>query len=331
MMKGYCENCRDIVEFSVKEEAKSKNIKGKEINYSAKVAFCAECGEEIFVSEIRDENLKMLDGAYREHENLIQLSEIESILEKYNISKRPLSKLLNWGEGTLSRYLDGDIPSKQYSETLKLIARDSKEMAKILEENKMNITEHSYKVCKEALNRIESEVLSSDNKIDSVTKYLILNCVEITPLAVQKLLYYVQGFYKVFHGDYLFKDDCEAWVHGPVYKNIYNRFKNFGFNPIEDNNPQLKDIKLTETEIEVINCVIRNFGCYSGMVLEEMTHLETPWRVNRKGLGDHEGSNRIIEKELINKYFSEIKSKYQMLNLSDMKDYSLDLFKKLYN
>ena len=329
-MMGFCENCRDIVEFSVREEAKIKNIKGKEIAYKAKVAFCNECGEEILVGKIRDDNLKMLDIAYREHEKLIQVSELECILEKYNIGKRPLSMLLNWGEGTLTRYLDGDIPTKQYSDTLKLLLGDSRHMAKILEENKDKITERAYKLCKNAIEKVETEMLSSDDKIDSVVKYFIIKCVEITPLALQKLLYFAQGFYKAFDGEYLFENDCEAWVHGPVYRNVYDKYKNHGYNP-EENISEYVDFELSEMEIEILDSIIMNFGCYSGKVLEKMTHIETPWRITRRGLGDREGSNRIIKKDLISEYFSEIKSKYNMLNFSDIKDYSTDLFNKLYN
>lgn len=330
MMK-LCEKCRDIVEFSVREEAITKVIKGKEITYKAKVAFCNECGEEIFVGEIRDQNLKMLDIAYREHEQLIQVSEIDSILEKYNIGKRPLSILLNWGEGTLTRYLDGDVPTKQYSEKLRLLLEDSGYMFNILEENKDKITERAYKLCKEAIEKIETEMLNGDGKIDSVVKYFIINCVEITPLALQKLLYFAQGFYKAFNYEYLFDNDCEAWVHGPVYRNVYDKYKNRGFNPIEDNISEYDDFELTETEKEILDSIIVNFGCFSGKILEKMTHVETPWRITRRGLGDYESSNRIIEKELISEYFSEIKSKYNMLNFSDIKDYSSDLFIKLYN
>ncbi|MDA8228515.1 type II toxin-antitoxin system antitoxin SocA domain-containing protein [Desulfosporosinus lacus] len=327
----FCENCRDIVEFSVREEAITKVIKGKEITYKAKVAFCNECGEEIFVGEIRDLNLKMLDIAYREHEQLIQVFEIESILEKYNIGKRPLSTLLNWGEGTLTRYLDGDVPTKQYSEKLRLLLEDSGYMIKILEENKDKITERAYKLCKEAIEKIETEMLRGDGKIDSVVKYFIINCVEITPLALQKLLYFAQGFYKAFNYEYLFANDCEAWVHGPVFRNVYDKYKNRGYNPIEDNVSEYDDFEISETEKEILDSIIVNFGCFSGKILEKMTHIETPWRITRRGLAEDEGSNRIIKKELISEYFSEIKSKYNMLNFSDIKDYSSDLFVKLYN
>ena len=79
-----------------------------------KTAYCDLCENEIFISDIRDYNLKMLDKAYREEEGLISQEEIDLILTKYDVGKRPLSLLLGWGEGTVTRYLDGDIPTKQY-------------------------------------------------------------------------------------------------------------------------------------------------------------------------------------------------------------------------
>jgi len=278
----------------------------------------------------------MLDNAFREQEKLISVSDIESILKKYNIGKRPLSLLLGWGEGTVTRYLNGNIPTKQYSDTFKRILVDANYMAQILEQNKNQITAHAYNLCKQALEKIDHEAaqkifkLENESKIDSVVKYLLIHCAEITPLALQKLLYYAQAFYKVFNGEYLFKDDCEAWVHGPVYRNIYYKYKDHGYNPIEKNITEYGCIELTEPEGEILDSIITNFGCYSGKVLERMTHIEIPWRSTRKGLGVHEGSDRIIDKELLADYFSEIKSKYNMLNISDIKDYSMDLFRKLY-
>lgn len=330
-MNGFCETCRDTVSITIKEKINIKNIRGKDISYNAQIAYCDECNEEIFVSEIRDNNLKALDTAFRDHENLINISEIESILERYNIGKRPLSLLLNWGELTLTRYLDGDIPTKQYSDTLKRILTDTKYMVEILETGKENISDRAYKLCKESIEKIRTNTINGSEKVDSAVKYFILRCVDITPLALQKLLYYTQGFYKAFNGVYLFENDCEAWIHGPVYKNVYDKYKTHGFNPIEEDARDYENFELSEIEIEMLDSIVMNFGCYSGKVLEKMTHLETPWRDARKGLGENEPSNIIIKKEAIAGYFTEIKAKYNMLNYSDIKDYSVDLFKKLYN
>lgn len=333
-MTGFCEKCRDVVAYSTKEITKSKNIKGKEVIYVGKEAYCTECGNEIFVAEVRDYNLQKLDTAFRTQENLIAVSEIESILAKYDIGKRPLSLLLGWGEGTVTRYLNGDIPTKQYSDTLKRILGDSRFMREIIEQNKESLTEIAYNRSKRALEKVESEnhppsYFQSAEKIDSVAKYFLVNCVEITPLAMQKLLYYAQGFYKVFSGEYLFNDDCEAWVHGPVYRSIYNKYKNYGYNPIEEKAAEYGKVELTNEEQELLEIIMTNFGCYSGKILEKMAHMEAPWRETRKGLSDSEESNRIIKKDLIANYFTGIKSKYHMLNISDVRDYSQDLFRKI--
>lgn len=132
------------------------------------------------------------------------------------------------------------------------------------------------------------------------------NCSDITPLALQKLLYYAQGFYKVFTDEYLFYNNCEAWVHGPVYRSVYYKYKNYGYNPIDEKNYDYNDVKLTKIEEEI------------------------PWSSTRLGLRDDENSDRIIKKDLIKQYFEDIKEKYKMLNISDIRDYSTALFNKIY-
>ena len=49
-------------------------------------------------------------------------------------------------------------------------------------------------------------LLGHDNKdkIDFVIEYLLNQCEDITPLALQKALYYVQGFYYAFYNKFLF-------------------------------------------------------------------------------------------------------------------------------
>ena len=332
-MLGFCEKCRDMVEYYIEEKEMTKNIKGKEIKYKGKITYCYECKSEIFVAEIRDYNLMKLDEAFRKEEGLITVSEMELILKRYDIGKRPLSLLLGWGELTLTRYLDGDIPTKQYSDTLMEILKNPYHMKELLEKNKDRIKDIAYRKSSEAIANIKTDNLfnvDSMNKIDHIVKYLLVNSSDITPLALQKLLYYSQSFFKIFTGEFLFSNDCEAWVHGPVYKNVYHRYKDYGCAPIFTESDEQEDINLTRLEREILDNVLKNFGCYSGKILEEMTHVELPWAKTRIGLDDKENSNRIIEKDLIVEYFSGVKDKYNMLKVSDIKDYSMDLFEKIY-
>lgn len=64
-MKAFCEDCRDYIDYQIKEIERSKEIKGKYINFKEKIAYCSKCGGEIFVSELRDENLAVMNSAYR--------------------------------------------------------------------------------------------------------------------------------------------------------------------------------------------------------------------------------------------------------------------------
>ncbi|SMP57043.1 type II toxin-antitoxin system antitoxin SocA domain-containing protein [Anoxynatronum buryatiense] len=331
-MKGYCENCRDMVDYSIKTVNKEKTIKGKTIRYVGKEAYCEECKEEILVAEIRDYNLMQLDAAYREAEDLIKVTDVESILERYGIGKRPLSLLLGWGEGTLTRYVDGDTPSKPYSDILNRILVDKTYYRDLLEQNRERISEVAYRKSMTATEKIpDPEVEGNEiSKLESAVKYILMETSEITPLALQKLLYFTQGFNKAFADTFMFEEDCEAWAHGPVYRDVYHKYRGYGYNPIEEGHLSYENINLTDDEKELLDHIVLYFGCYSGTILENMTHSEEPWRVARRGLVDGERSERVIEKQDIGAYFINVKEKYKMLNHTDIKDYTKDLFSKLY-
>lgn len=327
----FCDECRDFVGYNIEEEYKEVFVRGKNIKYKNKIAYCEDCKNEIYVGEINDYNIDSLHAAIRMTENLITIGEINNILEKYKIGKKPLSLLLGWAEVTIIRYLKGDLPSKEYSDLLKTILDDPREMSTILEKNKLNITDIAYRRCRAAIDEIlNNEIcvaMLNDNTIDLIAKYLIIKCEEITPLALQKLLYYCQGFYKAFKGENLFINDCEAWIHGPVYRGIHYKYKDFGYRSIaiEDNEIEL----LNQPEIDIIDSVIKYFGCYSGKILENMTHYEEPWKQSRLGLDDSQNSDKIIEKKLIEGYFTHIIEEYEIESPEEISKYSFDLFKNV--
>lgn len=159
MKKGFCEKCNDLVEYEIKEREETIEIKGKEYKYKRLLGYCKKCGEEISSNEINDENLERIDKVYRNEENIITTEEINSILSKYKIGKKPLSKLLGWGEITLIRYLKGDVPSKVYSAQLYNILNNEDYMSRLIEENKELITEKAYNNVKNAIKGINEQTL----------------------------------------------------------------------------------------------------------------------------------------------------------------------------
>lgn len=331
MDKGFCEKCNSLVEYEIKEINDSIKIKGKEYIYKRLIGYCKNCGEEISSNEINDENLNRIDKVYRNEEHIITTEEINKILNKYKIGKKPLSKLLGWGEVTLTRYLNGDIPSKVYSEQLYKVLNDNEYMDILIEKNKHLITERAYNNIKNVISKLNEIKIENclQTEIEIIAEYIIAIGKEITPLALQKILYYAQGFYKAFFGKFLFEDDCQAWVHGPVYVNIYEKYKEFkSANIFIDVDYDIEDI-IEDEKREILDAVIKYFGYYNGKALEKMSHFETPWINARKGLLPIENSNNIISKNDIKEYFEKVKNKYDMLNILDIKKYSDDQFKRV--
>ena len=323
MSKVFCEECRKFVEYDVFEELVTVTLKNTEIRYKEKYAKCKECGCDIFVEELNDLNLRAVNDKYREINDIMSLAKVIEIPEMYNIGKRPLSLLLGWGEQTYTRYCDDYIPLPQYSDLLKKIYNNPYEYLLILEKNKDKISNITYKRSKKAT----EELLYKDSiLIDDVSNY-ILKSTEITPLALQKALYYVQGFYAAFFGGFMFKENCEAWVHGPVYRGLYNKYSKFEYRNIET--LEKSNAKFTDEQKTIIDSVIEHFCCYSGKVLENFTHKEKPWQKAREGLNDLEPSNNEIEKLEIMKYFKEVKEKYKIVKPCDISLYSERMFELL--
>lgn len=324
MKKVLCGFCMELVDYDIKEKPAIKTIRDKDYYYNELITFCKECHKEINVSEILDKNIERIDEAYRKEENIISIDDINKILDKYDIGKKPLSSLLGWGETTIIRYLDGDMPSKTYSNVLKDLLVNPLSMSRWVENGKDRITDNAYRKVKKVLNGI----FKVSNDIDIIIEYILNGFDEITPLALQKLLYYCQGFYIAFFGDYLFNDDCQAWVRGPVYPDVYEKYKPYGCSPIEQ--LDFEDIEFLDEEKKVfLDVIMKFFGYYSGDALAKMTHLETPWLNSRKGIPDNERSIELIDKKSIESYFTQIKNKYNMINITDISKYSEEHFNKI--
>lgn len=325
--KVFCEECRRDVSYRVFDKPMEGVIKGEKFCYNGKYATCTDCGKEVYVEEFHDHNLRALYEEYRKFSGIISLDTILKIPKKYAIGKRPLSRLLGWGELTFSRYCEGDIPTRQYSDVLQRIYDDPRLYNQILEQNKGNlITEIAYRKTKNAINRILGAQTSKlkKTKMDYAIEYLINKCEDITPLALQKALYYTQGFYYAFYGEYLFEETCEAWIHGPVYRDVYYRYRDYRFDPISGSTP-IDELKYSPSEKAVLDGVVKHICCYSGKVLATITHLESPWLSAREGLHDTEQSDRAIQTKDIGDYFCEVKETYQMLSPNDIGSYIQDM------
>ncbi|RKD73647.1 putative phage-associated protein [Sinobaca qinghaiensis] len=125
---------------------------------------------------------------------------------------------------------------------------------------------------------------------------------QVSPLKLQKLLYYAQAWNSAIKGDSMFNEEIEAWVHGPVVSDVYKHFRDYGYQPINEFNP--KEIKKIKSEHrELLDAVWNAYGHYDAKELEEMTHQEPPWKEAREGLSPTQNSNNKIEIDSMIRYF----------------------------
>lgn len=159
--------------------------------------------------------------------------------------------------------------------------------------------------------------------IDIMSKYVILFCqnmgVGITPLKLQKLLYYIQSWHIAkFNKDTLYNDLPEAWVNGPVYREIYNSFKASFFRnqniltnldeiSISDELKNLQvQMDLNADQLKLVDAVLATYSKFSDERLVMMSHSEKPWNEARIGLSPIERSTTKLSVDIIYNYFNKI-------------------------
>lgn len=150
--------------------------------------------------------------------------------------------------------------------------------------------------------------------VEHVTNYIIARVVEdnhdLSLLKLQKLLYYVQAWYLVYNdGNPLFDNDFQAWVHGPVCREVYDRFNikyrlydSLSSEEIGDN---LDVSGLSADELSFIDSVLDVYARYSGTQLEQLTHRELPWREARGNISPAARCENIISRSVMKDFYAK--------------------------
>lgn len=206
----FCTECRKETGYTIRRGQCTHCFKGQEYTFDVIKAVCDECCEEVNLPGLMDYNAKLIDQQYRELNNLVSVEDINTLMDVYNIGKAPLSLALGFGEITITRYLQGQYPSVEYSNIIRKALSSVDFMMKHLEDNKEKVGEAAYKKAWNAAMKMKELAASVSEKMLITISYIFENTGEITPLALQKILYYIHGIYMVNYGKPLFREDCQA-------------------------------------------------------------------------------------------------------------------------
>ncbi|WP_083404636.1 MULTISPECIES: Panacea domain-containing protein [unclassified Curtobacterium] len=73
---------------------------------------------------------------------------------------------------------------------------------------------------------------SSSNVSNNILKRAFDEDVTVTPMKLQKILYFVASEYAKETGKPLFDEPFRAWQYGPVLRSVYDEFRTYGGSPI---------------------------------------------------------------------------------------------------
>ena len=98
-------------------------------------------------------------------------------------------------------------------------------------------------------------------------------------------------------------------VHGPVNREIYDRFKDekslYSTVTSDDIQQDFNSDGIKTKDQRHINKIISVYGDFTGDELEEMTHQEEPWVAARKGFRSTERCETPIDEQLMAKYYAK--------------------------
>lgn len=151
------------------------------------------------------------------------------------------------------------------------------------------------------------------------------DCV-LTPMKIQKLVYYAHGWHLAIKGTPLINEQVEAWPFGPVIPSLYYAYRQYGRDPVTELTetirvlsdpddpwkygyekliPSLKDDLQAEGFTKaLLDRIWSEYGKFDAIQLSNMTHeVGAPWHqiASKYDLNPPRGTD--IPKEVIRDYF----------------------------
>lgn len=232
-------------------------------------------------------------------QDVISLEQLNELLSRYAIGKKPLAALLGWGATTILRYADGVNPAGEYGSHLKKLYDEPLFYLEILEANKDRLTPVAYKKSKNA-------VLSclTSSKVWCGVQYLIERAQgDISPLRAVMTLYYAQAFSLGLTDKALFAEECELTAAGVPYASYYERLR------LEGTGGRVAAEGLfTPEEETILDAAYRMLLWYGPAELEHVLAAERKYiRVSRM-----EGGGKKIKNAALGGFFKKVVQGYKI-------------------
>lgn len=125
----------------------------------------------------------------------------------------------------------------------------------------------------------------------------------MTHKKLQKLCYYAQAWSHAICPKPISNAVFQAWVHGPVCRELYHKYRNYGYGLIPS---EPLTAVFSPEEDWFLGDVWETYGAMTANALEALSHSEPPWQRARTGLPDDQLSDRAIAPNDMADYYRSI-------------------------
>lgn len=134
-----CPLCGKLHEVEERRRSSTLMVKDLQVDCEETYYYCCNSKEyenEFTTSKLSNSNLLNAHNHFRKKKGYLTSGEIVELREKYGVSQVELSRLMGWGEATISRYESKAIQDEAYDNMLRLIKDDPLKALEFLEKNK---------------------------------------------------------------------------------------------------------------------------------------------------------------------------------------------------
>lgn len=255
----------------------------------------------------------------------ITRAELAAMLEKYNIGKKPLSKLLGWGETTILLYLreGGELPDNEYTRRLKNLYTHTTGYLALLNSAQGRISDVARRRSLDAVRELfpRTAVFEAAEYIMQLNEINCLGMVGegMSLLRLQTVLFWSQIISLCLYGRPIFEDDYAPGRSGMPYRAVEDRFQSVGCILPEGlyEETAMFDLSLTQEQREILAYTVRMFDWYGTSALVELMEAERFRLCGPKGAR----KRRTASKDMLKKCYGEVFMQAKVRKLKDVEGY----------
>ncbi len=142
--KRLCLICMEEHEVDTVEVMETETFKDEEVSFMAIYEYCSNVDEYLETEEMIKTNGLAMKDAYRKKVGLLTSGEIIGVREKYKVSQKDFSEILDWGRATITRYENHQVQDRAHDNVLKKIDSDPKWFLEMLKGAKGRISDKAF-------------------------------------------------------------------------------------------------------------------------------------------------------------------------------------------